>query len=58
MIKILLAFVILTAVIAFAVKTVREMTGKEKWALTKTLGYAIICSLLALAVMISIVVLF
>ncbi len=58
MIKILLAFVILTAVIAFAVKTVREMTGKEKWALTKTLGYAIICSSLALAAMISIVVLF
>ncbi len=34
------------------------MTGKEKWALTKTAGYAILCSLLAVATMTLIVVIF
>ncbi len=58
MIKILLTFVFFTAVIAFAIKTVRQMTGKEKWALTKTLGYAIICSSLAFAAMVALVILF
>jgi len=58
MIKILLTFVLFTAVIAFAIKTVREMTGKEKWALTKTIGYAIISSSLAFAAMIAIVIIF
>jgi hypothetical protein len=58
MIKILLTFIFLTAVAAFVIKTVREMTGKQKWALTKTIGYAILYSSLALAAMISIVIIF
>lgn len=58
MIKILLTFIILTAAISFAIKTVRQMTGKEKWALTKTLGYATIVSSLAFAAMIAIVIIF
>ena len=58
MIRILLVFVFLAIVFGFAIKTVRQMTGKEKWALTKTAGYAIICSLLAVVTMIFIVILF
>ncbi len=58
MIRILLVFVFLAIVFGFTIKTVRQMTGKEKWALTKTVGYAIICSLLAVATMIFIVILF
>ena len=58
MIKLLFTFAFLTAVIAFAIKTVRQMTGKEKWALTKTIGYAIVVSSLAFAAMIAIVILF
>ncbi len=58
MIRILLVFVFLAIVFGFTIKTVRQMTGKEKWALTKTAGYAIICSLLAVATMIFIVILF
>ncbi len=58
MIRILLAFIFLAIVFGFAIKTVRQMTGKEKWALTKTVGYAIICSLLAVVTMIFIVIIF
>ncbi len=58
MIRILLVFVFLAIVFGFTIKTVRQMTGKEKWALTKTAGYAIICSLLAVVTMIFIVILF
>jgi hypothetical protein len=58
MIRVLLTFVILAVLFGFAIKTVRQMTGKDKWALTKTAGYAILCSLLAVAAMIFIVILF
>ncbi len=58
MIKVILAFVFLAVVFGFAINTVRTMTGKEKWHLTKTLGYATLCSLLAIVVMMFIVVLF
>ncbi len=58
MIRILLVFVFLAIVFRFAIKTVRQMTGKEKWALTKTASYAILCSLLAVATMTLIVVIF
>jgi hypothetical protein len=36
----------------------REMTGQERWSLTKTLGYSIIVASLAMAVMVGIVILF
>ncbi len=58
MIKVLMAFLFLAVVFGFAIETVRKMTGKEKWALTKTVGYATICSLLAIAVMVLIVIIF
>jgi hypothetical protein len=58
MIKILLAFAVIFGLIFFGIKAVREMTGLEQWALTKYLTYSILCSLLAIAVLISIVVVF
>lgn len=58
MIKVILAFVFLSVVFGFVISTVRTMTGKEKWVLTKTVSYAILCALLAIAVMISIVIVF
>jgi hypothetical protein len=58
MFKILLSFILLAVIIGLAISTVRKMSGKEKWALTKTIGYATICSLSAMAVMISIVLIF
>lgn len=58
MIKFLLTFIILAVIIGFGIKMVRQMTGKERWALTKTIGYATICSLLAITVMTFIVLIF
>jgi len=58
MINVVLAFVVVFGSIFFGIKSIREMTGMEQWALTKYLGYSILCSLLAIAVLISIVVIF
>ncbi len=58
MFKILLAFIFLSAIIGLVINTVRKMTGKEKWQLTKLIGFSILCASLAFAAMISIVVIF
>ena len=58
MFKILLAFIFLSAIIGLVINTVRKMTGKEKWQLTKLIGFSILCALLAFAAMISIVLIF
>jgi hypothetical protein len=58
MIRVILAVIILAVIFWFGIEAFRKMTGKDKWALTKSLGYAIICSLLAIALLITIVVLF
>jgi len=58
MIRVILAFVILAALIHFGITAWRSMSGKERWSLTKTVSYSIIVSLLAIVVMMFIVVLF
>ena len=58
MIRVFLAFLILTALFWFGIAAVRKTTGREKWRLTKIAVYSILCSVLALAVLISIVILF
>lgn len=58
MIKVLFAFVLLFAVFYMGITLARKMTGKEALALTKIAGYSILSSLLTLAVLISIVVIF
>ena len=58
MIRLWLAFVIFAVVIHFGITAWRKMGEKERWSLTKTAFYSIIVSLLALAVMTAIVVLF
>jgi hypothetical protein len=58
MIRVFLAFLILTALFWFGIAAFRKTTGKEKWRLTKIAVYSILCSVLALAVLISIVILF
>jgi uncharacterized protein HemY len=58
MIKVLFAFVLLFAVFYAGITLARKMTGKEALALTKIAGYSILSSLLTLAVLISIVVIF
>lgn len=58
MIRIWLGFAVLFAVFYFGIPAFRSMTGKEKWNLTKTVVFSIICSVLALATMMLFVFLF
>jgi len=58
MIRLWLAFAILAILIHFGITVWRKMERKEQWSLTKTAFYSILVSLLALAAMTILVVLF
>ena len=58
MIKVLLAFVVIFILFFMGIRFARNMTGKQALALTKIVGYSILCSLLTIAVLVSIVVIF
>lgn len=58
MIKLLLAFVVVFCICYFGISSFRSLTGKAKWALTKLLGYSIICASLTMLLLTLIVVLF
>ena len=58
MIRLRLAFAILAALIHFGITAWRNLNGKERWTLTKSIAYSILVSLLALMVMTVIVILF
>ena len=58
MFKIILAFVVIFGLFFFGIKTVREMTEKELWSVTKLLTYSLICAILTLVFLITLVVLF
>lgn len=58
MIRLWLVFAVLAALIHFGITAWRNMTGKERWSLTKTAFYSIIVALLAIVVMMFIVILF
>jgi len=58
MIKVLLAFVVIFILFFMGIQFARNMTGKQALALTKIVGYSILCSLLTIAVLVSIVVIF
>ena len=58
MIRIWLAFAILAVVIHFGITAWRNLNGKERWTLTKSVTYSILVSLLAVLAMTLIVILF
>lgn len=58
MIKIILAFLVAFAICYFGIKSFRDLTGKNKWALTKLVGYSTLCAVLAIAILVSIVIIF
>jgi hypothetical protein len=58
MIRLWLVFAILAALIHFGITAWRKMEGKERWTLTRSIAYSILVSLLALAVMTTLVILF
>jgi len=58
MIRLWLAFAILAVLVHFGIGAWRNMTGKERWNLTKSVMYSIIVALLAVVAMTVIVILF
>jgi hypothetical protein len=58
MIRLWLVFAILAVLIYVGITAWRNLNGKERWSLTKSIAYSILVSLLALAVMTTIVILF
>lgn len=58
MIRLWLVFGILAVLIHLGITTWRKMEGKERWSLTKSVGYSIIVALLAVVAMSVIVILF
>jgi len=58
MIRLWLVFAILAVLIHFGLTAWRNMNGKERWTLTKSVTYSIIVALLAVLVMTVIVILF
>ena len=58
MIRLWLVFAVFAVLIHLGITTWRKLEGKERWTLTKTAVYSIIVSLLTLAVMTTIVILF
>jgi len=58
MIRLWLVFAILFAVFYFGIPAFRKLKGVEKWDVTKTVLYSMICSSLAVGAMVLIVVLF
>ena len=58
MIRLWLAFAVFAVLIHFGITAWRNLNGKERWSLTKTAFYSILVSLLALAVMTTLVILF
>jgi hypothetical protein len=58
MIKIILAFFIAFIICFLGIKGFRELTGKDRWALTKLFAYSTMCVLLATAILAVIVTIF
>ena len=56
--KIIFTFLIAFGICFLGIKGFRKLTGKEKWALTKLIAYSTLCSLLAIAFLVTIVILF
>jgi hypothetical protein len=58
MIKMFTMWLILSAAIGFGIMAWRQLSGKEQWQLTKLVGYATMCSLVAVVLLGIMVVLF
>ena len=58
MIKLIFAFVVFFTIFYFMIQSIHDMTGKERWKLTKYIGYSILCSVLTISSLIAITILF
>jgi hypothetical protein len=58
MIRLILAFMLVFGFFFFGLQAWRNLSGMEKWALTKYAGYSILCAVLTTALLTLLVVLF
>ena len=58
MIRMILTYILITVGIGFGIAVVREMSGQERWSLFKTAMFSLLCSGLALVLIMFVVVLF
>lgn len=58
MVKGIFAFLAIAALVAIGIEGFRYMTGRERWEVAKVIGYASLCSLIALVVLSVFVILF
>lgn len=56
--RMILIWLILSVAIGFGIMAWRQLNGKEQWQLTKLVGYATMCSLVAVVLLGIMVVLF
>jgi hypothetical protein len=56
--RMILMWVLLSAAIGIGIWAFRQLSGKEQWQLTKLVGYATMCSLVAVVLLGIMVVLF
>jgi hypothetical protein len=58
MIRMILAFIIVFLIFFFGIKLFTQLSGEEKWALTKLFAYSLVCAIITTVFLVSIVVLF
>lgn len=58
MFKALINFVFLTAIIWVGIDIFRHFTGKEKWAVTKTVAYSVFCAIISIILLFAVVYFF
>jgi hypothetical protein len=58
MIRIIFAFIVVFLIFFFGLKLFTQLSGKEKWVLTKLFAYSLICAIITTVFLVSIVVLF
>jgi hypothetical protein len=58
MVRMFLIFLLLTVFIGGGIHVVRQLSGMEKWQLTKLLVYSVVCAMLALGALTVFVLLF
>jgi hypothetical protein len=58
MIRMIFAFVVIFLIFFFGIKTFIQLSGKDRWVITKLLAYSLLCAIITTVFLVSIVVLF
>lgn len=58
MIKMILSFLVVFGGVFFGIQAFRQLSGKEKWNLTKVASYSALCALFTILILAGIVITF